>query len=152
MSANLFTSRLAEISISYKNKVKASEMHKITSSRDAEDILRNIWSDKIEHVEQFVVLCLNRANKVLGWSLISTGGLAGTVADPKVIFQTALKANACSLILAHNHPSGNIQPSESDNRLTTKMVSAGKFLDLPVLDHLIICSDRYYSFADEGKI
>lgn len=149
---NLFTSNLAEISVSYNNKVKFSEMSKVTCSRDASDLLRRVWSNQIDHVEQFVVLCLNRANKVLGWSLVSSGGLAGTVADPKIIFQIALKSNASSVILAHNHPSGNTKPSEADIKLTKKLISAGSFLDLPVLDHVILTSEGYFSFADEGMI
>ena len=93
-----------------------------------------------------MVLCLNRANKVLGWAKIGQGGISGTVADPKVIFQIALKANASSIILAHNHP------SEADNKLTRKIKNAGELLDLPVLDHIILIDDGYYSFADEGNL
>ncbi len=153
IATNLFTQNLAEISISYRNKTKVSEMPQACSSQDVFELLQNIWSEKIGHVEQFVVICLNRGNRVLGWSLVSTGGLSGTVADPKIIFQIALKSNASNIILAHNHPSGTLKPSDSDIRLTSKLVQAGKSLDLPVLDHLIITpDDRYYSFADEGKI
>ncbi len=88
----------------------------------------------------------------MGWSRISIGGQAGTVVDPKVIFQIALKANASNIILAHNHPSGNTKPSDNDLRLTTKMENAGKFLDLPILDHIIITSEEHLSFADEGYL
>lgn len=149
---NLFTSNLAEIQISYRNKVKPSEMRKVCGSRDIEELLRNVWSDRLEYVEEFMVICLNRANKVLGWARVSSGGISGTVADPKVIFQVALKANASSIILAHNHPSGNLQPSEADIRLTSKNKEAGLLLDLPVLDHIILTPESYYSFADEGLI
>ncbi len=148
----LFTSNLAEIEIFYRNKVRHSDMEKVAGSRDVYDVLQRIWSDRIDHVEEFMVLCLNRANRVLGWAKISQGGLSGTVADPKLIFQVALKSNACSLILAHNHPSGNLQPSEADIHLTRKLKDAGLMLDLPVLDHLIISSEGYYSFADEGLL
>jgi len=127
-------------------------MRKINSSKDVVEVLRSVWSDQIEYREEFAVICLNRANKVLGYSVISSGGMAGTVADPKVIFQIALKSNASSIILAHNHPSGNIQPSESDINLTKKMKQAGELLDLPVLDHVILTSETYYSLADEGDI
>ena len=99
-----------------------------------------------------MVLCLNRANRVLGWAKINQGGLSGTVSDPKVIFQVALKSNACSLIIAHNHPSGNLRPSEADILLTRKLKEAGLMLDLPVLDHLIVSSEGFYSFADEGLL
>jgi DNA repair protein RadC len=148
----LFTSNLAEIEIFYRNKVRLSDMEKVAGSRDVFDVLQRVWSDRIDHVEEFMVLCLNRANRVLGWAKISQGGLSGTVADPKLIFQVALKSNACSLILAHNHPSGNLQPSEADIHLTRKLKDAGLMLDLPILDHLIVSSEGYYSFADEGLL
>ena len=147
---NTVNSNLCEIDIVYKNKVKASDRPKISSSSDANTHLRTIWSHRIEHVEEFMILCLNRANKVLGWAKISQGGLSGTVADPKVIFQFALKANASSIILAHNHPSGNLQPSADDISLTKKIKEAGGVLDLPVIDHIILSEESYYSFADEG--
>jgi DNA repair protein RadC len=150
-SPNLFTSNLCEIEIQYHNKVKSSEMPKVSCSKDAEGILREVWSDKMEYVEEFMVLCLNRSNKVLGWSKISLGGLHGTVADPKVIFQIALKANASNIILAHNHPSGTIEPSSADISLTNKIKSAGEYLDLTVLDHIILSSESYYSFGDDGS-
>ena len=107
---------------------------------------------QIEHREYFFILLLNRANKVLGVSTVSMGGMSGTVADPKIIFQTALKVSAASVILCHNHPSGNIKPSESDIRLTQKIKKAGSFLDLPCLDHIILTEDSYFSFADEGML
>ena len=135
---NLFTSSIAEIDIVYRNFVHSSQMRKVTSSSDAFGIFLDIWSQHIQRIEEFYVLCLNRANKALGWHRVSSGGIAGTVADPKIIFQVALKSNASSIILGHNHPSGNIQPSDADIKLTRKMKSAGGFLDLPVLDHLIV--------------
>lgn len=151
-SADLFNSNLREIEIFYRNKVRMADLEKVAGSRDVYDVLQRIWSPKIEHVEEFMILCLNRANRVLGWAKVSQGGLSGTVADPKVIFQVALKSNACSLILAHNHPSGNLTPSEADIHLTRKLKEAGTLLDLPVLDHLIVSSEGYYSFADEGML
>jgi DNA repair protein RadC len=151
-SVDLFTSNLREIEIFYRNKVKLSQMEKVAGSRDAYDVLQRIWSPKIDHIEEFMILCLNRANKVLGWAKVSQGGLSGTVADPKVIFQIALKSNSCSLIICHNHPSGNLQPSEADIHLTRKLKEAGLMLDLPVLDHLIVSSEGFYSFADEGLL
>jgi DNA repair protein RadC len=95
---------------------------------------------------------LSRANRIIGHSHISTGGLSGTVVDPKKIFQNALKANAAGLILAHNHPSGQLQPSEADKNLTKKLVAAGKFLEIAILDHLILSTEGYFSFADHGMI
>ncbi len=150
---NLFNSSVAEIQIIYHNQVRPADMRKITKSSDAFDILRDIWSDQLEHVEEFYILLLNKANKVLGYKLISQGGISGTVVDPKLVFQTALKANASSMILAHNHPSGNKLPSDADEKITQKCKSAGIFLDITILDHLIVTpDDNYYSFADEGKL
>jgi DNA repair protein RadC len=148
-TANLF--QICEITVNYSSKVKPSNRPKIAGSRDAYEIVMPLWDD-LEYRESFAILLLNRANRVLGIANISSGGISGTVADPKVIFQHALKANASSVILLHNHPSGNTQPSEADITLTRKMKECGKFLDLPVLDHLIVTTDGYYSFADEGLI
>jgi len=149
---NLFTANLSEIDISYRNRVKYSEMPKISNSQDAEGILRNIWDHSIDHVEVFYILCLNRANKVVGWAKISHGGVEGTVADPKVIFQVAIKSNSSAIILCHNHPSGNLEPSEADIRLTKNMKEAGELLRINVIDHIILTSENYYSFADENMI
>jgi DNA repair protein RadC len=145
-----FPEQMTEIQVSYKNKTPYKDRVKISCSKDCAAYFRQIWTDKLEYVEEFRILCLNRANKILGWATISSGGMSGTVADPKVIFQIALKSCASSIILGHNHPSGNLQPSESDIRLTKKLKNAGVSLDLPVLDHIILTSESYYSFADEG--
>jgi len=148
---NLFNSTVAEIEIIYHNTVHPADMRKVANSRDAYDILRDVWSNQLEHIEEFYMLMLNKANKVLGYSKISSGGISGTLVDPKLIFQTALKANASSIILAHNHPSGNKQPSDADTKITKKCTGAGILLDITVLDHLIITpDDLYYSYADEG--
>lgn len=151
-SVDLFTSCLREVQISYCNRVRYADMPKISSSKDAEDIFRRIWSHRMGYIEEFYILLLNRSNKVIGWTKISMGGSAGTVSDPKVIFQTALKANASHIVLGHNHPSGNLEPSQADIALTQKMKESGSFLDLPVLDHLILSTESYYSFADDGKL
>ena len=96
------------------------------------------------------MLLLNRANKVLGIFQASSGGVTGTVADPKLILVAALKSNASSLVISHNHPSGNLKPSRQDEELTMKIKEAAKFLDIRLLDHLIVTPEAYYSFADEG--
>ena len=101
------TPNLSEISINYRPRLKHSELPKISSSAESVKHLRGIWSDRINYCEEAYLLLLNRANKVLGYCLLSTGGTSGTVVDIKVIYQTALKSNAHNLILAHNHPSGN---------------------------------------------
>ena len=145
-------SNLQEIQILYRNKAKKSDRPIVKSSQDAYDYLIGAWSPQIERLEEFVILCLNRANKVLGFSKISSGGISGTVADPKVIFQVASKSNASSILLAHNHPSGNTNPSDNDIQLTKKLKKAGEFLELNVLDHLIITPHTYFSFADESLL
>ena len=145
--------QIAEVEIIYKTKVKASERPQIRTSIDSEKILRRIWNDdKIDFVEQFKVLFLNKANRVLGVYDVSTGGVSGTIADPKIIFVSALKANASSIIISHNHPSGNLKPSHQDELLTQKIKCAGQFLDITLLDHIIISSEGYYSFSDEGLL
>jgi DNA repair protein RadC len=143
--------QICEISVNYSSKVKPGNRPKIAGSRDCYDLVLPLWDD-LEYCESFACLLMNRANRVLGIALVSKGGISGTVADPKVIFQHALKANASCLILLHNHPSGNTNPSEADIHLTRKLVEGGKLLDLAVLDHLIVTTDGYYSFADEGLI
>jgi len=126
------------------------DKQKITSSQDAYNLLYADLSDKYH--EEFWVLLLDRANKVIRKVNISEGGLTGTVADPKKIFQLALEQHASGIILAHNHPSNNLQPSPNDMDLTKKIVSGGKSLDINILDHLIIGNDKFYSFADEGAM
>lgn len=143
--------QVAEISITYSCGIRPIDRPQITSSWQAHDIFIEVWEkDTIGHREQLRVMLLNRSNKVLGVYLLSSGGIAGTVCDPKLLFQAALKANASSIILAHNHPSGNLTPSEADVKLTKKLVAAGKFLDLPVSDHLILTEQGYLSMAEEG--
>ena len=143
---------LSEISINYKPLFKLSEIPKVVTSKDAEKQFRAIWSDKMQYIEEMSILLLNRANKPLGFSKISTGGTSGTVVDIKVVFQTALKANANSIIICHNHPSGNLTPSEADLKITKNIKEAGKMMDIPLIDHLIITQEGYYSFADEGML
>lgn len=146
--------QIAEIELVYKSKVKASDRPQITEARDAFKILFNTWDhNKIDLVEQFKVLLLNRANKVLGIIEVSSGGLTGTVADPRIILAAGIKAAAVSLIICHNHPSGNLRPSKADEQLTQKIKEAGYLLDIKLLDHLIITGDEtYFSFADEGLL
>ena len=142
---------VAEVQLTYKTKVKASSRPKISKSEDAYFVIKDHWNfEIIEFIEEFKLILLNRANKVLGLVNISLGGSTGTIADPKVIFMAALKSNACGIILAHNHPSGNLTPSESDINLTRKLRAAGELLDIAVLDHIIITAEGFYSFTDEG--
>ncbi len=144
---------VAEVELVYKSKVKASNRPVIGSSKDAYGILRQAWDEnKIEFVEQFKVMFLNKANKVLGIYEVSTGGISGTVADPRVIFVAALKANACAIIISHNHPSGNLKPSRQDEELTQKIKQGGQLLEIKLLDHVIVTTEGYYSFSDEGLL
>ena len=122
----------------------------IKSSNDIAQYLRTVIKDY--SYEVFAVLFLNRANKINHFEILSKGGLSGTVADPRVILKKALETNATSLILCHNHPSGNLKPSNADEELTKKIKSAASYCDIQVLDHVIVSEEGYYSFADEGVI
>lgn len=145
--------QVSKIQVSYFPKFRACERPKITTSKQAYEVLLNNWDPgMIEFREQMKVILLNRANYVLGIFDVSTGGQAGTLCDPKIVYATALKANAANIIMAHNHPSGNLKPSSQDITLTRKFVEAGKVLDLYVFDHLIMTKRGYYSFGDEGLI
>ncbi len=123
---------------------------RITCSRDAYEEIRPHLMDKLH--EEFWILLLNRANEVLRPVQVSAGGISGTVADPKLIFKHAIEYLASSMILVHNHPSGNVTPSQADKDLTRKLRECGKLLDVPVLDHLIFTDRTYLSFADEGLL
>ena len=143
--------RVAEVQLVYKSTLKASLRPKINSSKDAFEVLKQHWNyETIEFIEEFKLMLLNRANRVLGLIDISLGGTAGTIADPKVIFAAAIKSNASGIILVHNHPSGNLKPSQQDLDLTRKIKTGGQILDITITDHLILTSESYFSFADEG--
>jgi DNA repair protein RadC len=146
---------VSEIDIVYKKKVtcNVSERPVIKTSLDCYKICLHYWNhDKIELLEEFKVLFLNRANRVLQILPVSQGGMTGTVADPRLILAAAVKIAACSMILVHNHPSGNLKPSKADEELTFKIRAAARYFDINVLDHLIITSEGYYSFGDEGLL
>lgn len=128
----------------------SAELVQVLSSLDVYEFIAAQYKD-LNH-EEFWVLLLNRANKIMSRHLVSKGGQAGTIADPKIIFNIALENHAASIILTHNHPSGNLKPSQADLNLTHKLWSAGQFLDIPVLDHLIITDHGFMSFADEGLL
>lgn len=121
---------------------------KIGSSKDVFEMMKPFMMD-LPH-EEFWLLMLNRANSVIKKELISKGGVAGTVVDTKIIFKTAVDNHASSIIICHNHPSGNLKPSESDLKITRNIKEAGKIMEIALLDHLIITENGFYSFADEG--
>jgi len=133
-----------------RKETEPDEKPKIVTSSDVARIFKPLLSDLVH--EEFWVLFLNRNNLVLDKLMVSQGGLTGTIIDVRIILKTALDKLACSLILCHNHPSGNLNPSEADKEITRKIKEAGKHMDIPVLDHLIIANDAYFSFADQGLI
>jgi DNA repair protein RadC len=142
---------VAALEIGRRRKETAgSDVVKITTSANAFEVLLPVFAD-LNH-EEFWILMLNQANYVIGKQPVSKGGMAGTVADPKIIFKTALDHNATYIILAHNHPSGNLKPSQQDINITKKLVEAGRMLDLHVLDHIIVTNKLFFSFGDEGLI
>ena len=144
--------QVSEVKLTYRNELQAADRPQISSSLDAENILRENWSDDIELYEEFNVLFLNRANQVTGIFNLSRGGICGTVVDAKILFAAALKALASGVILAHNHPSGNVTPSREDVELTRRLKQIGELLEIRVFDHLILSPYGYYSFADEGTL
>jgi len=143
---------LAEIRVSYTPHFR--KLIKISNSEDSFNVLFPLFdTNTIEFKEEFFLLILNKANNFLGWFKLSSGGTSGTVVDVKIVFMLALLTNASSVILCHNHPSGNLQPSEADIKLTNQIKEAGKLLGISVLDHLIIASNgTYFTFADEGLL
>jgi DNA repair protein RadC len=147
----LLYQNLSEVELVYKPKVKPSQLPMIGSSSEAAELFRYNWNDgRLEMQEEFKVVFMNRANRAVGIHHVSTGGITGTVADPRLILLAAIKMNAVSMILCHNHPSGNLKPSKADEDLTFKIKEASKYFDIKVLDHIILSSEGYYSFADEG--
>jgi DNA repair protein RadC len=145
--------QVAEVTVSYRNHDCLRDAPRIAASIDAERIFRENWSNDMELLEESVALFLNRASQPKGLLRLSRGGHCGTVVDLKILFAAALKAMASGIILAHNHPSGYLAPSEADIEITRKVQAAGRLFDLPLLDHLILAPGKgYYSFADEGMI
>jgi DNA repair protein RadC len=122
----------------------------VTSSADVARIFQPLLGD-LPH-EEFWVLLLNRSNRVIDKQMVSQGGIAGTVTDVRIILKVAVEKLASSIILCHNHPSGNLQASEADRTITKKIKEAGKWMDIPVVDHVIIGNEKYFSFADKGLI
>ena len=146
---NKFIYDLPEIELKFKNSGLVKE--KISNSDDAYRIFLKIFdADTIEFYESFFVLFLNRSNKTIGFLKVSQGGMSGTVVDTRLILSTALKCAASQLIVAHNHPSENLNPSDQDRNLTSKLKNACSFLDINLVDHIIMTKDKFTSFADEG--
>jgi DNA repair protein RadC len=138
----------AAIELGIRTRKNISPCKKVTSSKDAFNAISHRMSN-LNH-EEFWILLLNRQNRIIKEIQISKGGIAGTIVDAKLVFKSAIDHLASGVILSHNHPSGNIQPSQEDITLTRKLAQGAKSLDFEVLDHLIITDNSYYSFADEG--
>jgi len=141
---------IAAIELGGRRKKVETTNNFIQSSNDAYCYFRPLLQDK--QYEEFWVLLLNRNNKILKAEKVSDGGISYTVADPKRIFKSALENSASHLLLCHNHPSGNLEPSSADHNLTKKLIAAAKNLDMTIIDHIIVTDRGYYSFADEGQI
>lgn len=139
------------ISVSFDKKLKRSELYKITSSKDVADVFRKVFNaDTFDWCEEVILLCLNNSNGVLGYYKLSSGGITGTIVDVRMVYTLALNCCATSIIMAHNHPSGKLQASESDKQITQKLKKAGEFLDIKLLDHIILTDESFFSFSDEG--
>jgi len=133
-----------------RRETEALQREQVTTSKDAAAIIQRHLAD-LPH-EEFWILMLNRANKIIAKHPVSQGGIAGTVVDAKMVFKPAVEHSASSVILCHNHPSGNLQPSNEDIKLTKKLQDAGTNLDVKVIDHIIVTDSGYFSFADEGLL
>ena len=143
--------KLAEIQVSYSTQNTQKE--KINAVQMAYDMLLDSWdTGTLELQEEFKVILLNRANEALGIYSLSKGGISGTVVDVRLLFAVALKCNASGIIISHNHPSGNTKPSDADIALTKKIKRCSDFLDIPLIDHLIITKNAFYSFSNEGML
>ena len=142
-----------KISVSFDKKLKKSELIKITSSKVAFEVFREVFNkDTFDWCEEMIILCLNNSNKVVGFYKISQGGMTGTIVDVRMVFTIALKCLATGIILAHNHPSGTLTASEADKAITKKLKTAGETLDIKIIDHLILTDESFLSFADEGLL
>lgn len=143
--------QVGEVELSYKSRTR-SKNEILTSSDAYQALLPTFKEGTIDYKEYFKVLFLNQANQLLGYTLISEGGLTTTDVDVRIILQAALLTNSVALILAHNHPSGNLRPSQEDKNLTQKIKDAAQLMRITVVDHIILTSEGYYSFANEGMI
>jgi DNA repair protein RadC len=150
MKIDYFT--IPEITVSFKDRVRTSERAVIAHSSDAAKILAAAYADCMEHHEEVHVLFLNRRNRVMGILNVAKGGIAGAAVDVRIILQTALKVSATSLILSHNHPGGSGNPGREDLILTEKLRAGCETVGLKLIDHLILTSESYTSFAEEGLL
>ena len=146
-----YKSNLPQITLKLK---KGEELNcKIMSSKDAADLFRKVWdNDSLLIYESMIVIYLNRQNNTIGWFKVSQGGLSGTLIDNRLILATALNCLASGIIICHNHPSGNLQPSEADTTITKRLQEASKIMDIQLLDSIILTEKSYFSYKDDGII
>lgn len=145
--------KVAEVQLSYSNRIPSSKMPVVTSSSEAYSVIMDSWQfESLELFERFRVLLMNTGNRVMGVYEASSGGISGTVVDIRLLMVTALKSTATGIIVFHNHPSGNLKPSSEDRKLTQKIHEAAGYLDIKLLDHLIVGREGYLSFRDEGLL
>ncbi len=146
-----YKSDMTEITLKYTTS--GVEKTKITNSKDSYGLFKQMYdADTLEYCESSIVIYLNRAHQTIGWQKISQGGMTGTIVDVRIIMGTALKCGATSIIMSHNHPSGQLKASEQDNLLTKKIKDACGIMEIVLLDHLIITNDGYLSYSDEGYL
>lgn len=141
--------RLAELKVAYRSRTKDRGQWLIRSPKDVEQYLRAVWNkDTLELVEEFVVVCLNGRHEATGWVRVASGGFNATPIDPRLIFGIALQTASSAIVVAHNHPSGSLEPSELDRQVTERLTEAGRLLGVAVLDHLILTRDGAFSFTE----
>ncbi len=146
-------SKFEEVQLIYRNKTLAKNRPSVKTPEDAYEIFIHHWNlEQIELLEESKILLLDNSMRLMSIASISKGGMTEAIVDPRVIFAIALKRRAHAIILAHNHPTGNMKPSQADLRLTERLISSGKLLRIPLQDHLIISNDQYYSLAIEGHM
>jgi len=143
--------QISEIKIYYKSKIKSEQL---SNSKDVSNILFQWWDESINIIESFVILLFNRVNRIIGIYKVSQGGITGTVIDKRLICSVSLLSGSSNIILCHNHPSGNLKPSENDIKITATLSESLKLLDINLIDHIILSPEnkQYFSFADEGLI
>lgn len=149
---------LAELKVSYRRKRRGDPgpealPRDCSTAQTAVEYLRSVWDeDRLEYAEDFVLVCLNNALEPLGWVRVATGGLDQAVVDPRVVFGVALQTAATGIIVAHNHPTGRVEPSEDDRSITRRLKDAGEVLRIKLLDHIILTREKAFSFADHGLL
>jgi DNA repair protein RadC len=146
-----YKNTIPEIQLKYKSGEVLSKT--IRSSKDAYELFMKFYDEDVfELTESVIVIYLNSANETIGWMRHSTGGMGSTVVDPRLIFVAALKCGATGIMVSHNHPSGQLRPSNEDNKFTKRLKEGGEFLQIRLIEHIIATRYGYYSYADEGGI